>query len=228
MSSKTLEQICNETLNAIKTPESVYANKCATWSSVLNGRYYYDIVSEKLCEKFNELNGIQLKDRKKGYIDQHGDNLKRVDKKSSNRKEERMIIEWVGNDIGELGVVYDYQVPLKNTYADKAGKIDFISYDINNIYLTEFKLASKENLLRAVLEIFTYSKIMNVERLLNEMSEKEIKNKKVVKTVLFDKESKMYTQYLDLNKAPNLKILIEKLDVKIFVLEDLSFKTKKI
>lgn len=54
-----------------------------------------------------------------------------------------------------IGIVLDYQVPLKNRREDKAGKVDLISLNEDNLYLLELKRQdSNETMLRCVLEGF--------------------------------------------------------------------------
>ena len=77
-----------------------------------------------------------------------------------------------------FGKILDYQVPLKNTNADKdLGKIDLISagdgtkLGSKKVYFLELKKDdSKETLLRCILESFTYSKIIDKEKLCKDFS----------------------------------------------------------
>ena len=74
-----------------------------------------------------------------------------------------------------FGRILDYQIPLKNISSDSGvGKIDLLSSktykndgeERNKIYILELKKDnSKESLLRCILEAYTYSKIVNKEKL---------------------------------------------------------------
>ena len=90
----------------------------------------------------------------------------------------------------KLGEILDYQVPLKDKKNTKAGKIDLISYNENEnkLYLIELKNDfSKESLLRCALEIITYSKQIDIERLKKDFS---LSNKtKVGKAILIFKRN---------------------------------------
>ena len=77
------------------------------------------------------------------------------------------------NDATAFGTILDYQVPLKNKETDKGiGKIDLLSViketksKPGRIYFLELKRdSSDETLLRCILEAYTYSKIVDREKL---------------------------------------------------------------
>ena len=77
-----------------------------------------------------------------------------------------------------FGKILDYQVPLKRTNADKGlGKIDLLSVadgskpESKKIFFLELKKDnSKETLLRCILEAYTYSKIVDKEKLCKDFS----------------------------------------------------------
>lgn len=72
-----------------------------------------------------------------------------------------------------IGKIIDYQTPLKNSLKDPAGKIDLLSWnkDKKQAYIIEFKVpkaddkARQETLLRCILEIETYSRILDFNKL---------------------------------------------------------------
>lgn len=76
-----------------------------------------------------------------------------------------------GKNYENLGKIIDFQVPIKNTRNNLAGKIDLISFSESNgiLYLLEFKKPdSKETLLRCILEAYTYYKQVNCSKLLKD------------------------------------------------------------
>ena len=87
----------------------------------------------------------------------------------------------------EFGKILDYQIPLKNKKDDKGlGKIDLLSVKdgskpgLKIVYFLELKRdSSKETLLRCILEAYTYSKIINKDKLCDDfnipLSKKEIR-----------------------------------------------------
>ncbi len=62
----------------------------------------------------------------------------------------------------KFGKIFDYQVPLKENQADGFGEIDLVALDNSAIKLIELKIKGKseETLLRALLEVYTYYKIL--------------------------------------------------------------------
>ena len=67
--------------------------------------------------------------------------------------------------VSGLGRVIDYEVPLKAVRGAKHGNIDLLcSEGISLLVVEAKKPSSKESLLRAVLEAFTYSTLVTKER----------------------------------------------------------------
>lgn len=88
-----------------------------------------------------------------------------IDLCKSNRNEEIFAKRITGLTLPELGLILDYQIPLKDTLADKGlGKIDLISFNENTktLFLIELKYeGNDETLLRASLESYTYFKLVD-------------------------------------------------------------------
>lgn len=85
---------------------------------------------------------------------------------------------------------------MRNIETDKAGEIDLLSWSEkeNKLFLIEFKRSKgTETLLRAVLEIETYSYIINHGKLLNDF-EKPI-DTTIRKAVLIYKNSQPYRDF---------------------------------
>jgi len=61
-----------------------------------------------------------------------------------------------------FGTVFDYQVPLKERQKDRFGEIDLVARSGASIKLLELKIdgSKKETLLRALLEVYTYYKLL--------------------------------------------------------------------
>lgn len=88
----------------------------------------------------------------------------------------------------EFGKILDYQIPLKNTEHDVGlGKIDLLSVKdgskpgLKIVHFLELKRdGSKETLLRCILEAYTYSKIINKDKLCDDfnipLSKKELRD----------------------------------------------------
>ena len=62
-----------------------------------------------------------------------------------------------------FGKIIDYQVPLKEKQSDKFGEIDLVAQKDRSLKLIELKIngGNQETLLRALLEVYTYYKLIN-------------------------------------------------------------------
>lgn len=63
----------------------------------------------------------------------------------------------------DFGKIFDYQVPLKEKQKQKLGEIDLVAIDNSAIKLIELKIkgSNDETLLRALIEIYTYYRLIN-------------------------------------------------------------------
>ncbi len=127
--------------------------------------------------------------------------------------------------LGELGQIIEYQVPLNDERADKAGKIDLVSETEDSLHLIEFKYDSKDTLLRAVLEIETYSRQLCDTKFLKDFGAEK---KEIQKSILLFGNCRAFDEAEEIkkDKRPALKKLIETLNVSIYQLE-LLFKVVK-
>jgi len=122
-----------------------------------------------------------------------------------------------GHKFGAIGSVIDYQIQLKNTLKDKeAGKIDMMSLsaDGQELYLIEMKQqGTGESLLRCVLEIYTYFRQIDKNKLKKDFELNN--NPKVVPVVAIFTDSKPYKQ---IKKYSKVVELIKSLHVKVAIL----------
>lgn len=169
-------------------------------------------------EKLREIRTIR---REKPYFNEsHNGETPRG---SSNREEERTALNMYGKVYPEIGRVVDYQLPLKNSRADRGvGKIDLLSYreSDNALLILELKRRdTKETLLRAVLEIFTYSRQVCSEKLISEFNAKFVADRdpEIKPAVLLFEGSYPYEEYIS-DKSPNTIELMNRLGVYIYVI----------
>ena len=119
-----------------------------------------------------------------------------------------------------FGKILDYQVPLKNKKDDKGlGKIDLLSVadgpnpGSKKIYFLELKKDnSKETLLRCILEAYTYSKIINKEKLCTDFSLPLKKNEYIIAPLVYKADG--FEKQLEFVK-PLIKVL--DISVEIFI-----------
>jgi hypothetical protein len=155
----------------------------------------------------------------------------------TNRDEEKFAKRITGLDLKHLGLIIDYQIPLKDTIKNTGkGKIDLISFDreTKTLFLIELKyIGNKETLLRAVLESYTYYMTVDKPKLMNDciISNKHILNNssnlinsnniKIIPSVLLVPGCNSYKELKEMEsgKRPHLKTLCIALGVRIFTIE---------
>lgn len=128
--------------------------------------YYTEIICAWLLDHLDVLDKIPMITREACYVTPSHDGIpKNVD---SNRTEELIAMAMFRQSSFPLvGRMIDYQTPLKNERNDKAGKIDLLSYDGKTLRVLELKEPdSNENMLRCVIEGYTYMRTMDQKKLL--------------------------------------------------------------
>ena len=176
---------------------------------------YTEVISEWLLNNINLFDNIQKITRFSSYkVETHDGKHNNQD---SNRKEEIMAMEIFNQgSLNILGKILDYQTPLKNVRDDEAGKIDIVSYnkDIKTVYLLELKIEdSKETMLRCILEIFTYLRILDSDKFLFDFGLPKDTKIKASPLVFFNG-----SQHKEMIGGDNkfLKQLMDKLDIEPF------------
>lgn len=147
----------------------------------------------------------------------------------SNRHEENYAKKIFSNKINHnhLGKIIDYQVPLKDKKSDSLGKIDLISFnkDTSTIYLIELKYGdNQESLLRAILEVHTYCKIIDYLKLKDDFKHLlsddvyDIKPAVMVVNNPIKKNCKSYVELEELERGErvNLKQLSKEFEITFF------------
>lgn len=181
--------------------------------------FYTEVFAEWILSNLNVLERIQQHNRQRPYRISSHENREIP---SSNRQEEIIAITLFKkrDSITVLnagfGKILDYQVPLKAHQHDKAGKIDLLSSKGNEVYALELKKQdSTETMLRCVLESYTYTKMLDVNKLLDEYQIS--KNASIIPAPLVFEGSSPYLEY-NIMTHPNLIELIKVLGVKPFIL----------
>jgi hypothetical protein len=177
---------------------------------------YSEIIAKYLLDHLDLWGKIEKITRKKPYQTESHIGLKDGDD-MTNREEEWLAKSMLGKSYDGIGEVIDYQTPLMNERADKAGKIDLLSKpNSSTLYLIELKRESNpETLLRCVLEVYTYSKIVDGEKLL--MNFELEKNTNIVPIVAVFKNG---VQHKQLDTFPNVTNLMKTLGVGIVTLSN--------
>ena len=174
--------------------------------------FYTEVVAEWIMGHASLFDGMQKITRMSSYkMKTHQGWTTRP---SSNRQEERMAMRMFRQkDLPCLGLVLDYQTPLKDKRASQAGKIDLLTYDGNVLRIMELKKKdSSETMLRCALEGYTYLKTVDVNKLLQDFELPQ-----GIKVQACPLVSQGQLQYREMKShRPHLKRLMEMLDIKPF------------
>ena len=187
--------------------------------------YYTEIIAKWLLDNIELFNDIKMISRENSYkVDSHDGKIKN---EKSEREEEIIAMKLFDSSQNQgkvfdiIGKIIDYQTPLKNVRADKAGKIDLLAYNEKEnpktLRILELKkLDSKETMLRCVLEAYTYLKIVDKAKFLKDFGLPENTEIKACPFVFYGKE-----QYKEMQEdRKNLKELIEKLEIEVIYLKE--------
>ena len=186
---------------------------------------YTEIIAGWLLDNIELFDDIEMISRKSNYKVKTHDGV--IKNEGSKREEEKIAMKLFvlsqnqGKVFDVIGKIIDYQTPLKNVRADKAGKIDLLAYNEKEnpktLRILELKkLDSKETMLRCVLEAYTYLKVVDKAKLLKDFGLPKNTKIKACPFVFYGKE-----QYKEMQEdRKNLKELIEKLEIEVIYLEE--------
>ena len=185
--------------------------------------YYTEIIAEWLLSHVDLFNKIKLINREGSYrIESHDG---KIINQESNRAEEKIAMKLFdysqnkGEIFDKIGKIIDYQIPLKNIQTDDAGKIDLLAYneDTDTLRILELKKSdSKETMLKCLLEVYTYLKIVNKVKLLKDFGLPKNTIVKASPLVFFEG-----MQYMEMQEdRKNLKKLMEKMEIEpVYLIE---------
>lgn len=196
-----------------------------------SGRLYMDVVSEELISNYKcvERIGQDINSRKENFKLSSHDGSADVTKRGGKALmfDEKLFARALFNSHktdAYYGTIVDYETPLKAKMSKLSGiigKIDLIAKDDNNksIKLLELKIGTnKETVLRAILEIYTYYKLVCNARdqFLKDFSAISYK---IQVGIITDKDSKSGENIKHINQHPELypklKELIGKMSAEI-------------
>lgn len=133
------------------------------------------LVSEDLVKEWNKLKPV----RPNHFDTDHTPTQNELS--ITNRKEEILAkLLFYQGEVKDLGYIFDYQTPLKETRNDSYGKIDLLGYNTDDKCYSVIELkyrpsGSEETLLRCVLEAYTYYKLLDLKQIKSEVNHAGIK-----------------------------------------------------
>ncbi|WP_336161830.1 hypothetical protein [Fusobacterium polymorphum] len=185
--------------------------------------YYTEVIAKWLIDNIELFNDIKMISRENSYkVDSHDGKIKN---EKSGREEEKIAMKLFdfsqnkGKVFDIIGKIIDYQTPLKNVQTDDVGKIDLLAYNENEKTLRILELKkpdSKETMLRCVLEAYTYLKIVDKIKLLEDFGLPEDTTIEACPFVFFGGEQHKEMQ----EDRKYLKDLIEKLAIEVIYLKE--------
>ena len=184
---------------------------------------YTEIIAEWLLNNIKLFDEIKPITREKNYkVKTHDGKIKN---EKSNREEEIIAMKLFelsqnqGKVFDIIGKIIDYQTPLKNVRADKAGKIDLLAYNEEEKILRILELKkpdSEETMLRCVLEAYTYLKVVDKDKLLKDFGLPKNTKIKACPFVFYGKK-----QYKEMQQdRKHLKDFIKKLGIEVIYLKE--------
>ncbi len=238
MSSKkskatTLQSLSNGLINIA----TLYKANCVNWTGKTSGssqELYTEIIARELLAHKQDFQNILPVTRRSSYRSDH--TKKKVDSRTN--REEENYAKWLAHNEAQhplIGEILDFQVPLKDTRNDKGvGKIDLLSLDVASkvFYLIELKYSkNKETLLRAMLEAYTYSKIVDKTKLITDFldgkfqfvltkffAEANPDQFKIIPSVLVSFDCNAYQELMEMEEGhrPHLRDLALALGIRFF------------
>ena len=248
MKRYTKDEIKEKLEKHLCNPDLLYRNGATlfNYSGVLKDdprMLYIEYISQLLSENFEKLKSIgsnlsDLRQTKSFNVGHDGtSNTKARTQKYGNqiiRFDEKPFARALYNSGHDFlfGKLFDYELPLKEKRSSKYGEIDLLSKIYNEIYVIELKIgytdAGKisETLLRAIMEAFTFTKLLNIrkDKFINDWGlPKNIKFRPAILT-LTNALSARHMEMLKEGELNNLKTLICEMNKYLSALDILPFK----
>lgn len=219
MGRYTREETIMEWTRTSAKPEEMYQQKVANWkgkSKDARSIWTSEIVCEYLLHGsgfVTALGHVEAINRKNSYDAQH---LGRPLAPRERLTERRVARSLMSHSLGPLGVVFDYEVPLRDSRKNrKVGNIDLVSDDGVNVWLIEFKFDHKgDTLLRCALEIATYYQQLDRMKFLRQLRRDHSRSAR--KAVLLAGACRAGVEAEELTARPHLSQLLRKLQVDVF------------
>lgn len=226
--SYTRLQTINQLNKEFSNIENLYKVNCINWTGKTEDtdELYSEIISNTIMKEIHVFDELSTVSRIASY---RRDNHSKIEiNNSSNRHEEKFAKRITGLKLDGLGLIKDFQIPIKNSREDVGlGKIDLISFNKKTmtLYLIELKYeGNKETLLRASLESYTYFKIIDKDKLLTNFFNAwdiEVNKINIKSAVVVTPKCTAYKELIEVNsgKRPKFKALAKSLDIEYFSVE---------
>ncbi|NEX01774.1 hypothetical protein SAMN04487829_1380 [Pseudobutyrivibrio sp. NOR37] len=185
--------------------------------------YRSEVIAKVVNKNIEKLRSIRFITRQASYkVVNHNAEITLTNQEEKNLAKILLKQSKIKNGFDLIGAIEDYEVPLKNSNADIGiGKIDLLAINEADkvVYILELKKKdSKETMLRCVLEAYTYSKIVDKDKLFKDFNIPS--DYKLLPAPLVFKDKFQYQQMAEADtKRSELKKLIKSLEIQIFYIE---------
>jgi len=239
----TRKKIREEWNRISKQPNLIYRNgeKIFNYKGSLKDHpdmYYFEYISKLMVDDFEilELIGKDTKGLRKDKpfnVDHNGvsDTTIRIKKYGDIKFSERPFAIALFNSECRFpfGKIFDYETPLKEKRESNVGEIDLLSRKNKEVNVIELKIEHPykgETLLRAIIEAFTFTKLLNYrkEKLVEDFKfEHDVTLRPVVLT-MFDSFCSKNMEWLEEGETPYQRKLIIKMNEHLNDVGVLPFK----
>ena len=211
MSWKTLKELNDEWQDIEKDWYNVYQ-----WGN-LQRKSYSDNIADIIVNDFHLINLVRKDLRQNNFkIDDHcgQTQLSTSITQFTEKRFFRALFNFANEQpLEHIGIVIDYETPLKASKGAKHGDIDLLARDNNNLFVIEAKKHnSSESILKAILEAYVYSKLVHSvkERFYSDFG--FTSELILTPTILTFKSATSGEQLLSINDYPNIKRLLNNLN----------------
>ncbi len=199
--------------------------------------YYSEIIAEFVIENLSQFEKITPITRQKTYktASHTGEYTERTNQEEEYIAKD-MFNECKSGEYSYIGKIIDYQTPLYNDKAiDGIGSIDLLAHNKDSLYILELKRPypkendNPETMLKCVLEGYTYSKIVDRKKLIEDFGLTNIVNiDKVMVAPLVAYKDAQWKELHEGNGRPILINLMKMLNITPFYYKEIQSKQYEI
>lgn len=192
--------------------------------------YYSEIAAEWIFEHLERFKQIPSIQRKSSYYRDTHDGKDQPDSNSEKNIAKRIFQQGKQEGIPGIGIILDYETPLNDERENSAGSIDLLAFDEDRVILRILELKQpdneKETMVRCVLEAYSYNKLVDREKLIQDFNRDGNFNipegTPIVACPLVFRNSVQHKELQEMQEGlrKHLKKLIEQLEVRPMIIEE--------
>lgn len=212
----------------MKSIEEEFNNLNKDWHTIYQWKKcttigYTEEISKLLLKEFDKINWLKKGLRENNFKQVSHEGFCKLNTDITQFTEKRFCRAlYNGKSLEHLGKIIDYEIPLTELKQGQGkqnhGDIDLLSQKDNHLFFIEAKKhKSTESLLKAILEIFVYTFRLHHFEMINTFKQDYNCTEKtsIVPVVLTFSESSSGRQIKEINKYPNLKLLLKRINAEL-------------